>query len=151
MAHVLMNAPAQKDMWTRRYRRVKAPEPSETQIHIAVVEHCRRLIKPDVLFFHCPNGEHRNKRTAAKLKAMGVRPGVADLVFIRRAPWSLDCLPEVLFLEMKRRGGKQSDTQRSFEVDAKMIGAQYRVADSVEAAVAILEHGGWILQRAKTS
>ena len=146
-----MNDPAQKDMWTRRYRRVKAPEPSETQIHIAVVEHCRRLIKPDVLFFHCPNGEHRNKRTAAKLKAMGVLPGVADLIFIRAAPWSFDCTPDILFLELKRKGQKQSDNQLAFEPRAKACGAQYRVADSVDAAIDILEHGRWVRQRSKVA
>ncbi len=151
MAHGLMNAPAQKDIFTKRFRRVKAPEPSELQIHIALVEYCRRMLNPNVLWFHVPNGEMRNKRTAAKLKAMGVRPGVADLVFIRRAPWSLDCLPEVLFLELKRRGMKQSDSQRAFEPDAKACGAQYHVADSVDAAIGILEHGGWVMQREKVA
>lgn len=130
---------------------MRAPEASELQIHIAVVEHCRRLIKPDVLFFHCPNGEHRNKRTAAKLKAMGVLPGVADLIFIRAAPWSFDCVPDILFLEMKRRGEKQSDSQLAFEQRAKACGAQYRVADSVGAAIDILEHGRWVRPRAKVA
>lgn len=146
-----MNPPAQKDMWTKRYRRVKAPEPSEAQIHIAVAEHCRALIKPDVLWFHCPNGELRNKRTAAKLKAMGVLPGVGDLIFIRAAPWSFDCLPEILFLEIKRRGEKQSDSQLAFEPQAKACGAQYRVADSVDAAIEILEQGRWVRPRAKVA
>ena len=146
-----MNAPSQKDIFTKRYRRVKAPEASELQIHISVVDHCRKLIKPNVVWFHCPNGEHRNNRTAAKLKAMGVRPGVADLIFIRRAPWSADCLPDVLFLELKRRGQKQSDSQLAFEPDAKACGAQYRVADSVDVAIDILERGGWIMPLAKVA
>lgn len=146
-----MGAPVQKDIFTKRYRRVKAPEPSELQIHVAVVEHCRRLIKPGVLFFHCPNGEFRNKRTAAKLKAMGVLPGVADLIFIRAAPWSFDCAPDILFLELKRKGEKQSDNQLAFEQRVKACGAQYRVADSVDVAIEILEHGRWVRPRAKVA
>lgn len=144
-----MNAPSQKDIFTKRYRRVKAPEASELQIHISVVDYCKRLAKPNVLWFHCPNGEYRNKRTAAKLKAMGVRPGVADLIFVRRAPWSEDCLPDILFLELKRRSKTQSDNQIIFEAHAKSCGAQYRVADSVDAAIEILEYGGWIMPLAR--
>ena len=38
-------------------------------------------LRPDVIMRHVPNGEHRDPRTAAKLKAMGVLPGSADLEF----------------------------------------------------------------------
>ena len=31
------------------------------------------------LLYHCPSGELRNPRTAAKLKAMGVKPHIPDL------------------------------------------------------------------------
>ena len=32
------------------------------------------------LMYHVPNGEKRDKATAAKLKRMGVKPGVCDIV-----------------------------------------------------------------------
>jgi hypothetical protein len=49
--------------------------------------------------FHCPNGEYRDKRTAVKLKAMGVLPGVADYVLpVPIAPFA-GC-----FMELKRSG-----------------------------------------------
>lgn len=33
--------------------------------------------------FHCPNGGLRNKREASRLKLMGVKPGVPDLISLR--------------------------------------------------------------------
>lgn len=39
--------------------------------------------------FHCPNGGKRDKATAAKLKMMGVKPGVPDIILpVRRGTYS---------------------------------------------------------------
>lgn len=59
---------------------------------------------PGVLIFAIPNGGHRSKATAARLKAEGVVPGVPDL-----------CIPEwMVFIEMKRRkGGRLSKDQKN--------------------------------------
>ena len=79
-------------------------EANEFAIHISVVDAVRKFAWPDCLFFHVPNGEVRDPRTGAKLKAMGTRRGVADLLFIRPgAP--------PLFLELKDRVGRQSATR----------------------------------------
>ena len=67
----------------------------------------------------------------ARLKRMGLRPGTADLVFVKYG--------RVYFLEMKRRGQKQRETQTQFENDAIRTGALYAVADSFEKAIAILQ------------
>jgi len=50
---------------------------------------------PDVLIFHIPNGGFRDIKTATKLRAEGVVPGVPDL-FIPK--WKI-------FIEMKRKKG----------------------------------------------
>jgi hypothetical protein len=59
------------------------------------------------MLYHVPNGGHRNKIVAAKLKAEGVRGGVPDI-----------CLPVArngyhgLYVELKRRkGGKATPEQ----------------------------------------
>lgn len=44
------------------------------------VAHYLTRVCPDILFFAVPNGGKRNPREAARLKAMGVLPGVADLL-----------------------------------------------------------------------
>jgi hypothetical protein len=84
-----------------------------------------------------PRGEAqklRTKATAGRLKAMGVKPGVADLVFIS---------PDGRFLglELKRRGGRLSETQEAFQAWCDRHGVAYAVADSYDAAVAVLV--GW--------
>lgn len=55
-------------------------------------------LHPDLeLIYHVPNGGYRTKPEAAKLKAMGVKPGVFDLVLpAPRRPY------HGLYLEMKK-------------------------------------------------
>lgn len=136
-----MTLPQQKDLLTGRWRKVRAPRPSEVQIQIALIERLRWQCRPDIIYFHVPNGEVRDKRTAAKLKAMGVKPGVADLLFLwwaAVADTHYACV-EVLFLELKAHGRKQSLAQKDFQTDVCTIGCHYEVADSIDAAVAILQ------------
>src|SRR5215468_9411061 len=45
-------------------------QPSEAQVHDAVVAHLRLRAKPDVLWLHVPNGGARDAKTGAILKRM---------------------------------------------------------------------------------
>lgn len=66
---------------------------------------------PDLKWlYHCPNGGSRNKAEASKLKAMGVKSGVPDLMLpIKRGGYS------GLFIELKKiKGGKVSEEQREW-------------------------------------
>jgi hypothetical protein len=133
----------QRDLFTRRYRTVRALEPSELQLQISLVEWCRWKLRPDVLFWHCPNGEQRDKRTAAKLKAMGVLPGVADLQFMwGRKSDSGKTIPALLFLELKAPGRKPSAEQCGFGLAVRCIGASYHVVDDVDDAMRIIDNYG---------
>jgi hypothetical protein len=115
-------------------------EANEFAIHISVVDAVRKFAWPDCLFFHVPNGEVRDPRTGAKLKAMGTRRGVADLVFIRPgAP--------PLFLELKDRVGRQSATQIEFQTAAERAGAQYVVAHSLDGALEVLWQRGFLARK----
>jgi hypothetical protein len=126
----------QKDLFTKRWSMVAEFEPSELELQISLVEWCRWRLRPDVIFWHTPNGEARDKRTAAKLKAMGVLPGVADLQFMWRE--ASDGHLRALFLELKRKGGKQTETQDDFERAVSSTGAHYRCVDSIDEAMAII-------------
>jgi hypothetical protein len=67
---------------------------------IAWAAYAQRKYPELELLFHVPNGEARDPRTAAKLKWLGVRPGVPDLLLpMPRGPYA------GLALEMKRRRG----------------------------------------------
>nr|WP_228347524.1 VRR-NUC domain-containing protein [Flagellatimonas centrodinii] len=62
------------------------------------------------MLFAIPNGGHRNKATAGRLRAEGVRAGVPDLMLpVPRGPL------HGLFIEMKRRkGGCVSEAQATW-------------------------------------
>lgn len=127
--------PQQKDLLTKRWRNVVALPVKEASFHIALVSFLRLALRPDVLFYHVPNGERRDRGAAAKLKAMGVLPGVADLQF----HW-LDHFKRrrVLHLELKGGRGVVSDRQKEFELAVRLLGDSYRVVRSLEEAIAVL-------------
>jgi hypothetical protein len=114
------------------------PDPLEAEIQIQLVQYLA-LAAPSrgFLFWSTPNEGMGNARSGAgigrmvRLKKMGLRSGVADLVIIKEG-----C---VFFLELKRRLGKQSANQLVFEADAIRAGADYAVAHSFDEAVNILK------------
>lgn len=110
-------------------------DPTEFELQRAVVDLLRVNATRGVIFFHCPNGELRSRRTGARLKAMGVRPGVGDLCLV---------LPggHAAFLELKAAAGRMSPEQRVFRADCETIGAFYEVASSPEQAAAVLSQWG---------
>lgn len=140
----MTDAGRQRDLFTRRWRRRRVPTPKEFAIQIALVERLKLQGNRDVIWWHCPNGELREPRTAARLKAMGVMPGVADLIFVWRDGYESlgDEKTRVLFLELKRKGEKQTADQEWFEKMVRERGCEYRVADSIDEAVAILKDRG---------
>lgn len=126
----------------RRARPRKAPtQPqSELHLHIAIVEILRRFCRADWIFFHCPNGELRDPRAAAKLRAMGVRPGVPDLLLI-------DPDGRLRCLEFKARGGRLSDSQEAFRAFCIARGVAYVVAYSLDEALVAFETWGCLTHR----
>ena len=96
---------------------------------------------PDVIFFHPPNGEARSARTGGKLKAMGVKPGVPDLVVV--CPGG-----RVRFLELKTTTGSLSQSQRAFRTLCEFNGCPYEVATTPEEVESILR--GWGALRSTT-
>ena len=114
------------------------PDPLEAEIQIQLVQYLA-LAAPSrgFLFWSTPNEGMGNARSGAgigrmvRLKKMGLRSGVADLVIVKKG--------RVFFLELKRRLGKQSANQLEFEADAIRAGADYAVAHSFDEAVNILK------------
>lgn len=119
---------------------MKAPAPKEIVLHIQVATVLKQYLAQGWAFTHPASGEHRDKRTAAKLKAMGTMPGWPDLILVS---------PTGLFhgLELKRKGGRLSDAQKAFKMLAIEQGWAFCVADSLEAALDVLN--GWGCLRTK--
>lgn len=91
---------------------------------------CRTLQEAGVFFFSIPNeGAGDDRRRQMTMMAMGLRPGVADLCV-----WwpKEDGLVTVGFLEVKTRNGRQSTSQRKFEMLCRIRGVPYSVVRSVE-------------------
>ena len=134
-------ASQQKNLLTGRWRKLAEPQKEATSLHIPLVAMLRWCVRPDVIWRHYPAGELRDKRTAAKLKAMGVLPGSADLEFFYRNAAGAPCL---LFLELKLPGRKCSEAQMGFALAMKLLGAEYEVACSIDEAIGVIGKRGLI-------
>lgn len=89
-----------------------------------------QTVHPKLLIIHIPNGGSRHLYEATKLKAMGVRAGVLDLLFI---------LPEsrVFWCEMKVPGGKVSKNQEDFMTELDRRAHDYAVCWTQEEFMAL--------------
>lgn len=101
----------------------------------ALVQILDRWCSKSWRFTHLPMGELRQKRTAGRLKAMGVRPGWPDFIFVGPG--------KVCFLELKRReGSRLSPEQGEIFTHLMACGCGYALAYSVEDAVGMLKDWG---------
>jgi len=73
--------------------------------------------KPYAMMFHVPNGEARGWETGAKLRRMGVVPGVAD--FLLFAP------NHCIAIELKSGAGKLSAAQEKWGLRWAALGTRY--------------------------
>jgi len=83
--------------------------------------------------YHVPNGGHRNKATAARLKAAGVKAGVPDVVL--PAPKGVY---HGLYIEMKVKPNTPTDNQKEWLTYLKSVGYQTAVCYSYEEAIKVI-------------
>lgn len=112
-----------------RPRKVPVQRAKEITLHKDVAKLLRTHCRSDWQWFHCPNGEARDARTAAKLKTMGVRAGVPDLCLVPPTG-------QIHFLELKRHGEALSDAQETFKLWAARHGIPFVVAYSMRDVLA---------------
>lgn len=112
----------------------KAPRKHpEAQLQKAVVQYLMLTGAPNMLYFSIPNEAKRSPRTAAELKRMGMRPGVADLCVVIEG--------KAHFMECKSPDGILSREQEKFRTDCWLIGSPYACVNSINEALTILR--GW--------
>jgi VRR-NUC domain len=109
---------------------------SETDIHMAIADLLRRAASPGVSWFHPANGELRNIRTAARLKKMGVRPGIPDLMITING--------RMHGLELKTTKGRTSPAQIAMHDEMRASGVVIEIAHGIQAAVDVLRRWGAI-------
>ena len=139
-----MASAQQKNLLTGRWRQLVEPQ-KEATFHIQLVSTLRWCLRPDVIYRHVPNGEHRDPRTAAKLKAMGVLAGSADLEFHWcEADGTGGKRRRLLHLELKVGNRRQSATQMAFALAMRLLGDDYEVARSIDEAIGVIGKRGLI-------
>lgn len=128
-------------MAAKRKRSVKtiAGAVSEDTIQKTVAQHLALRSRPDIYWFHTPNGGSRNLLEAVKLKAMGVKPGVPDLFFLFGGV--------AHFLELKAKRGRLAATQVAAKEMIERAGGRWAVAKSIDEALAQLEEWGVFMLR----
>ena len=84
------------------------------------------------LLFHVPNGGQRNAIEGAKLKAMGVVAGVADLLLIHKG--------RLYAIELKTETGVQSKAQKIWQSTVEAVGARYYIVCSLDEFKDVIEH-----------
>ena len=107
---------------------------TEAQIQRAVVQHLKAYAAPNAVYWHTPNGGRRDAIDGANFKRLGVRPGVSDiLVFHKR---------ELFALELKRDGGRATESQLRFLDDIRREGGYGVIAEGLDEALASLRAWG---------
>lgn len=104
---------------------------AENKIQAEIVQwftknYCLKHHKNRALIFSVPNelGKENAIRTL-QAKATGLLSGVSDLIIITPKR-------KVLFIELKTEIGKQSQSQKEFELRVNALGFQYHVIRSLE-------------------
>lgn len=91
---------------------ISPPEDYEQQRVFAWIDQNVSQYPQLALAFHVPNGGHRNPTTGARMKLLGVKPGVPDILL---PVFSFDRKYIGLAIEMKREhGGRVSKEQRAW-------------------------------------
>ncbi len=70
-----------------------------------------------------PNGGSRNRIEAASIKREGALAGASDLLIVAERA--------VLFVEMKKPGGRQQETQKLFQKNVERLGHEYKICHSL--------------------
>jgi hypothetical protein len=134
-----MTAPLrQLDMFARRRPPAypaKGRSAVEFRTHCMLADTLARWAEPGWWWTHFPAGEKRDPVTGARLKRMGLKPGVSDFLFIGPAGG-------LAWLELKRGTAPLSDAQVAFRVAMKARGVPHIIARSYGQAVDELKQLG---------
>lgn len=109
----------------------------EQEIQIAIVKWLK-LVNVDAIWYHVPNGCWRSRAEAGILKAMGVMPGVYDLVF----NWRSDNGLMIGYVEVKRPGGRLSANEKLFAQLCDKYGISHEMVTDVSDMPRILDKWG---------
>jgi hypothetical protein len=115
----------------------KAVGPSEHQIQAAIISwwgyERHKYGLPDFALLAVPNGGARDAITGARLKAEGVRRGIADLFLAVPTPDFHGC-----WIELKTEDGVMSEPQKEFAEYVRQQRYYFAMCKSVESARTVI-------------
>lgn len=107
----------------------KLPTESESKQQYEI---CKWLREIGVEHFSVPNEGKRTIQTAMKLKAMGLKSGVHDLILLFPNQ-------EIFFIELKTKKGTHSKFQKAFDATVRSYGFKTALIYQDHHRLAILE------------
>ncbi len=122
---------------THDWTGTKARLHPEDDLQAAIVQHLLITASPDCIWYHPANGGQRSKRTAARLKKLGVVAGVPDLAFV---------LPDgrPAYIELKAPKGVRSPAQKAFAAKCERLNIEYLCSSNLDQCLEILRAWGVI-------
>ena len=108
----------------------------EHKIQRAIIDHIKIFKKPDLTWYHIPNGSTvpRGKLTLIRLAQIGMWAGVPDLYFSRPA-YGFPGAVYVYYLEVKAPDGSVSNDQHIAQAWLKEQGAKVATVWSAEEGI----------------
>jgi hypothetical protein len=106
---------------------------TEDQLQASIFQyHWNNYPQERGLLFHV-NNKARNKIEGNKFKAMGVIPGVSDLIYLNPGG-------KPILIELKTENGTQSLEQKKWELQVRASGYQYVICRSLEDFLISIAH-----------
>jgi hypothetical protein len=128
----------QVEKMTKRLREENASDGKEEyNIHCAIIDLLRRTSLPGIVFWHTDQGGKKTPAQAARSKAMGLLPGVHDIIL---------SMPNksMMYMEVKSRNGRVSKEQSAFGDAMRSHGHYVCVVKSLDEAIRHLSNVGAI-------
>lgn len=105
---------------------------SEHYIQVLVLRYLEQCAVADAYWFAIPNAARRSMALAAKMRAEGMKSGVADICIMLAQG-------RTIWLELKKAKGRQTDTQVEFQEICRKLGHTYLLAHSLDEAITVLK------------
>ena len=103
----------------------------EADIHMLVADYLDRALPPGTMWTTVGHGGMPlHPRTASRLKKQGLKPGIPDVLVVHQG--------RVIFVEIKRPGGRLSPTQKAMHERITSAGAVVTTCHSVDEVEAFL-------------
>lgn len=140
---LLTDAPQSKGVRKSKPRSDDPDEWTERQIQCAIAS---VLDKLGVLWLHVPNEGKRHRIQGARLRAMGLKPGVPDILILESAPSKTNVRGVAIELKRKR-GGRLSENQTKWLESLRRRGFHAVVCKGYHAAIKELEELGFLKKK----